>query len=76
MSPTQNLDSGFPPQYHELEGSIPQTVAPPQNQVVAELEATTAGRGIDIYSCFWIKSSWLTRQQQMTAVLTLTSARD
>ncbi|PCD29870.1 hypothetical protein FGRA07_10484 [Fusarium graminearum] len=44
MSPAQNLDSGSPPQYHELEGSMPEIVAPPQNEVVAELEATTAGR--------------------------------
>lgn len=52
MSPAQNLDSGSPPQYHELEGSMPEIVAPPQNEVVAELEATTAGRGINIWSCF------------------------
>jgi hypothetical protein len=47
MSSAQDPNSNRQSRYYELEGSVPEAVTLPQYEALAELEATTAGRGID-----------------------------
>jgi hypothetical protein len=47
MSSAQDPNSNRQTRYYELEGNVPEAETPPQYETLAELQATTAGRGIN-----------------------------